>query len=193
MLIAKQTPAWKPSVSPMQMITKTVSVHLRWRIENPNLYEYLTRHPLSDDASGVAAIHDVNNTVATNLSAVIGAVLRTFGLGEGPAAPLGFGAVGFVESATTQWLNDPAPTPLAEFTTQLSEWMWSLWDCTLQLGGVHLDPHQPIVLQLPAVPVTPPSNAGRSGPCSGYCAYPRAGSQRRYGACWRRSGDTMSA
>jgi hypothetical protein len=75
----------------MDMITNTVPVHLRLRIGHPNLYEYLTRHSLSDDAHGVAAIRNVNNTVATNLSAVIGAVLRAFGLDERPAVPLSFG------------------------------------------------------------------------------------------------------
>lgn len=149
MLIAKQTPGWSMRARPMDMITTTVSAHLRWRIENPNLYEYLSSHPLSDDAHGVAAIHDVNRTVATNLSAVIAAVLRTFGLDERPATPLAFGAVGFVESATTHWLNDPAPLPLPEFTAQLSEWMWGLWNSTLQAGGIHLDPHRTIALQHP--------------------------------------------
>jgi AcrR family transcriptional regulator len=152
MLTAKQTPRWHPKARLMDMITRTVSVHLRWRIENPNLYEYLTRHSLSDDAHGVAAIHDVNNTVATNLSTAIEAVFRTFGIDERPAVPLAFGAVGFVESATTRWLNDPAPAPLPEFTAQLAEWMWSLWDSTLQAGGIRLDPRQPIASQLPLVP-----------------------------------------
>jgi AcrR family transcriptional regulator len=147
MLTAKQTPTWTATARPMDMITNTVSVHLRWRIENPNLYEYLTRHSLSDDAQGVAAIHSVNSTVATNLSAVIVAVLRAFGLDERPAVPLAFGAVGFVESATTRWLDDPAAVPLTEFTAQLSEWMWSLWNSTLQAGGIHVDPHQPIASQ----------------------------------------------
>jgi AcrR family transcriptional regulator len=148
MLIAKQKPVFNPTRSPMEMITSAVSVHLRWRIEHPNLYEYLTRHSLSEDANGVAAIREVNNTVATNLSTVTGAILRTFGLDESPAVPLSFGAVGFVESATTRWLDDSKPLPLEKFTAQLSEWMWSLWNSTLQSGGVHLDPHQPIASRL---------------------------------------------
>jgi AcrR family transcriptional regulator len=147
MLTARQSPTWTTTARPMDMITRTVSVHLRWRIEHPNLYEYLSRHSLSDDAHGVAAIHDVNAIVATNLSVANAAVLRTLGLGEGPAVPLAFGAVGFVEAATTRWLNDPEPAPLPEFTAQLSEWMWSLWNSTLQAGGIHLDPHQPIASQ----------------------------------------------
>ncbi len=147
LLTGLQSPTWNTTARPMDMIANSVSVHLRWRIENPNLYEYLSRHSLSDDAHGVAAIHDVNNTVATNLAAVIGAVLRTFGLDERPAVPLAFGSVGFVEAAATRWLNDPEPAPLPEFTTQLSEWMWALWNSTLQAGGIHLDPHQSIESQ----------------------------------------------
>jgi len=152
MLTARQTPKWNALARPMDMIANTVSAHLRWRIENPNLYEYLTRHSLSDDAHGVAAIHDVNNTVATNLAAVIEAVLCTFGIDVRPAVPMAFGAVGFVESATTRWLNDPAPAPLPEFTAQLAEWMWALWDSTLRAGGIKVDPRQPIASQNPSAP-----------------------------------------
>lgn len=147
MLTAKQTPTWTETARPMEMIANTVSVHLRWRVENPNLYEYLSCHPLSDDAYSVAAIHDVNATVATNLAAANAAILRRFGLDERLAVPLAFGAVGFVEAATTRWLTDPSPTPLAEFTALLSEWMWALWNSALQSGGVHLDPHQPLASQ----------------------------------------------
>lgn len=149
MLIAEQIPAWKKTVSPVQMITNTVSTHLKWRIENPDLYDYLRCHSLSDDTNGVAAIQAVNNTVATNLSVMIGSVFRTFGLDERMIMPLSFGAVGFVESATTHWLSDPKAAPLREFSAQLSEWMWSLWDTTLRSGGMNLDPHQPVALQQP--------------------------------------------
>lgn len=148
MLIAKQKPVWNPAGHPIEMISNAVSVHLRWRIEHPSLYEYLTRHSLSDDANGVAAIREVNSTVAANVSGVIGALFSAFGLDEGPAEPLSFGIVGFIESATTHWLNDPEPLPLAEFIAQLAEWAWLLLDHTLQAGGVHLDPHQPVAVTL---------------------------------------------
>jgi len=149
MLIARQTPGWDATATPMDMITRTVSVHLRWRIEHPSLYEYLARHSLSDDANGVAAIHHVNTTAAGNLAEFNGAIFRMFGLDERLAAPLCFGAVGFIECAATQWLNDPAPAALPEFAALLSEWMWALWDKTLQSSGIRLDPHQPLALQQP--------------------------------------------
>jgi AcrR family transcriptional regulator len=152
MLTAKQTLVWDGPLSPMQMVRSTVSMHVRWRIEHPNLYEYLTRHPLSNDADGVPAIDDVNSTVAANLAGVIAAFYRTLGLDERPVLPLSIGAVGFVESAVTHWLKDPAALPRREFTTQLAEWMWSLLSCTMLKGGINIDPHEPIA---PGNPVTP--------------------------------------
>jgi AcrR family transcriptional regulator len=152
MLTAKQTLVWDGPVSPMQVVRSTVSMHVRWRMEHPNLYEYLARHPLSADADGVSAIDEVNNTVAANLGGVIAAFYRTLGLDERPAMPLSVGAVGFVESAVTHWLKDPAALPRREFVTQLAEWMWSLLNSALLKGGINIDPHQPIAPLGPVVP-----------------------------------------
>jgi AcrR family transcriptional regulator len=149
MLTAKQTLVWDRPVSPMQVVRSTVSMHLRWRIEHPNLYEYLARRPLSDDADGVSAIDEVNSTVAANLAAVIAAFYRTLGLDERPAVSLSIGAVGFVESAVTHWLKDPAALPQREFTTQLAEWMWSMLNCALLKAGINIDPDQPVAPQNP--------------------------------------------
>ena len=136
MLTAKQTLVWDGPLSPMQVVTSTVLMHVKWRMEHPNLYEYLTRHPLSDDAHGVAAIHDVNRAVAANLAEVIATFYRTLGVDERPAVPLSIGAVGFVESSVTHWLNDPAAPPRKEFITQLAEWMWSLLNTAVLKAGI---------------------------------------------------------
>jgi hypothetical protein len=58
--------------------------------------------------------------------------------------PLSFGIVGFVESATTHWLNSHGPLPLAEFAAHLAEWIWALLSKTLQSGSISLDPREPI-------------------------------------------------
>jgi AcrR family transcriptional regulator len=144
MLIAAQRPSRNPTGSAIDVVAKAVSAHLRWRIEHNNLYGYLTLHSLSDDANGVAAIREVNSAVATNMSEVVGAYFSAAGLDDRIAEPLCFGIVGFVESATTHWLNSPAPRPIEEFTAQLAEWSWLLLSNTLQSGGVRLDPHQPL-------------------------------------------------
>jgi AcrR family transcriptional regulator len=144
LLTAKQTLVWDGPLSPMQVVRGTVSMHVRWRIEHPNLYEYLARHPLSDDAAGVSAIDEVNATTAGTLAGVIATFYRTLGIDERPAVPLSIGAVGFVESAVTHWLKDPAALPRKEFTTQLAEWMWSLLNTALLKAGIQLDPHEPI-------------------------------------------------
>jgi hypothetical protein len=61
--------------------------------------------------------------------------------------------VGFVESAATHWLNSATPTPLPEFTAQLFDWTWALWNSVLQSGGIQVDPRQRIALQRPQAPV----------------------------------------
>ncbi len=152
MLTAKQTLVWDGPVSPMQVVRATVSMHVKWRIEHPNLYEYLTRHPLSDEADGVSAIDEVNSTVAANLAEVIAAFYRMLGIDERPAMPLSIGAVGFVESAVTHWLKDPAALPRKEFVTQLAEWMWSLHNSAMVKGGISIDPNEPVAPLKPVVP-----------------------------------------
>jgi AcrR family transcriptional regulator len=147
MLIAAQQPVWNPTGRPMDMITNAVSRHLRWRVDHPNLYEYLTLHPLSDDVNGIAAIREVNNAVAGNVAGQLWAYFWALGLDDFPAEPLSFGIVGFVESATTQWLNNPAHLPVEEFTAQLAEWIWALLNNTLQSGGIRIDPRQPMPLR----------------------------------------------
>jgi AcrR family transcriptional regulator len=144
MLIAAQRPVWNPTGRPIEMITHAVSRHLRWRVDHPHLYEYLTLHPLSDDVNGVAAIREVNSAVAGSVAGQLEGYFWAVGLGEMPVEPLSFGIVGFVESATTQWLNNPAPQPLAEFTAQLAEWIWALLSSALQSRGIRLDPQEPI-------------------------------------------------
>ena len=135
MLIAARKPVWNPTGRPTEMINDAVSRRLRWRVDHPNLYEYLIRHSLSDDDNGA---------VAANVSGQLGDYFRVVGLDELPVEPLGFGIVGFVESAVTHWLNNPAPQPQAEFTAQLAEWIWALLSSTLQSRGIRLEPQEPI-------------------------------------------------
>ena len=144
MLIAAQRPVWNPTGRPIEMITHAVSRHLRWRLDHPHLYEYLTLHALSDDVNGVAAIREVNSSVAGSVAGQLEGYFWAVGLSEVQVEPLSFGIVGFVESATTHWLNNSAPPPLAEFTAQLAEWIWALLSNTLQSAGIRLDPRAPI-------------------------------------------------
>jgi AcrR family transcriptional regulator len=144
MLIAAQRPVWNPTGRPMDMITHSVARHLRWRVDHPNLYEYLTRHSLSDDVDGVPAIRQVTNAVATNMAGHVGGYFSAVGVDDQPVESLSFGAVGLVESATTHWLNSAERLPLAEFTAQVAEWIWALLGNALQSAGIRLDPHQPL-------------------------------------------------
>ncbi len=141
-MLSSEYKRWKPTGSPMDMVTTSVSVHLHWLIDQPNLYRYLARHSLTDDADGVSAIDDIKTTLGADLSRLIAAYLSAFGVDTHPAESLAFGIVGFVESAAIRWLDDPVPLSEDQFTTQLAEWIWLLVDNTFQAGGIHLDPHQ---------------------------------------------------
>jgi AcrR family transcriptional regulator len=143
-IITDQQPVWQTIGTPMEMVIAGVSAHLRLRIDNPNLYEYLVRHSMSDDENGVSAIREVHSVIAGNVSTLIAAYLTAFGVDERPAEPLGFGIAGFVESAATHWLETPDSLSEDEFTAQLAGWIWLLLDNMLQASGVHLDPHQPL-------------------------------------------------
>lgn len=145
MLITEQQPLTNSTRSLMELITSAVSVHLRWRIEHSNLYEYLSRNSLSEEENGVSAIRVVNSTVAANLSEVWAEYFNAWGLDERLAEVLAYGIVGFVETAATRWLDSPNPLARDEFTTQVAGWIWLLLDNTLQAGGIHVDPHQPFV------------------------------------------------
>ena len=135
-----------PTGRPIEMITHAVSRHLRWRIDHPHVYEYLTLHPLSDDVNGVAAIREVNSAVAGSVAGQLEGYFWAVGSGEAPVEPLSVGMVGLVESVATHWLNNPAPLPLAEFTAQVAQWIWALVSNTLQSSGIQLDPQEPITV-----------------------------------------------
>jgi AcrR family transcriptional regulator len=135
---------WKPTGSPMEMAITGVSLHVRWLIDHPNLYRYLVWHSMAGDAGGVRAIDDIKATLGAGLSRVLAAYFSAFGLDTYPAQSLGFGLVGFVESAAIRWLDDPAALPHDEFIKQLAGWCWLLVDNVLRAGGIDLDPHQPL-------------------------------------------------
>lgn len=137
-------PVWNPQGSPMEMITTAVSTHLRWLTEHSHLYRYLTRHSLTGSSGDPHASTDIKTAIATHLTRMFGGYLAAFELDARPAETIAFGLVGYVESATTRWLNNPEGLPLDDLVEHLTEAIWTILDHTLRSGGVDLDPHQPL-------------------------------------------------
>ncbi|MBE1494218.1 AcrR family transcriptional regulator [Amycolatopsis lexingtonensis] len=138
LVTAELAPLWHPSGSPHEMIATVISTHLRWLTEHESLHRYLTRTQ--------PAQTDVRGTIARHLSGLFSGYLTAFGLDPAPADTIAFGLVGYVESATTRWLDHPGALSLAQLTDQLTGTIWAMLDHTLKAGGVELDPDQPLPL-----------------------------------------------
>ncbi|MCR6489293.1 TetR/AcrR family transcriptional regulator [Amycolatopsis sp. OK19-0408] len=142
LVTAELAPLWHPEGSPNEMIATVISTHLRWLTEHAHLHRYLVRTlPGRPEAST-----DVRGAIARHLSALFTGYLTAFGLDPAPADTIAFGLVGYVESATTRWLDHPGTLSLAQLTAQLTGTIWAMLDHTLQAGGVALDPDRPLPL-----------------------------------------------
>ncbi|WP_114451751.1 TetR/AcrR family transcriptional regulator [Halopolyspora algeriensis] len=135
-------PVWNPRGSPMRMITVAVDTHLRWLTEHAHLYRYLLRYSPAGEAAG--GFTDIKTALGRHLTQLFGEYLRTFGLDPRPAETTAFGLVGYVESASARWLDNPAGIGREELVEQLTETIWTILDHTLRAGGVELDPHRPL-------------------------------------------------
>ncbi|MEV6644067.1 TetR/AcrR family transcriptional regulator [Amycolatopsis sp. NPDC051371] len=138
LVTAELQPLWHPSGSPNEMISTVISTHLRWLTEHLHLHRYLGRA-----APGPT---DVRGTIARHLSRLFTGYLTAFGLDPAPGDTIAFGLVGYVESATTRWLDHPGTLSLEQLTGQLSGTIWAMLDHTLRAGGVELDPDRPLLL-----------------------------------------------
>jgi AcrR family transcriptional regulator len=141
MLNSELAPLWTPHGSMAQIIEASVGAHVRFLVDHRNLYRYLARCSLGEDAPD--AIADIKLTIGTQLCQLFAVYLTAFGLDTDPQ-PLAFAIVGLVESSAGRWLDQPGPTSAEALVADLVRWIWLLVDDTLRAGGVHLDPDEPL-------------------------------------------------
>ncbi|MFE0026927.1 TetR/AcrR family transcriptional regulator [Amycolatopsis sp. NPDC059021] len=144
LVTAELAPLWRPQGSPREMIAAAIGTHLRWLTEHAQLHRYLLRTVRSSGETG--ALPDIRSAIALHLSKLFAGYLAAFGLDTAPADTVAFGLVGYVESATTRWLDHPGELTKAELSEQLSGTIWAMLDHTLRTRGVELDPDQPLPL-----------------------------------------------
>ncbi|WP_326950002.1 MULTISPECIES: TetR/AcrR family transcriptional regulator [unclassified Amycolatopsis] len=143
LVTADLQPLWHPSGSPREMIDAAISTHLHWLTEHAQLHRYLVRTLPSLPEAGRT---DVRGAIARHLSRLFTGYLAAFGLDPAPADTIAFGLVGYVESATTRWLDHPGSLSLPQLTAQLTGTIWAMLDHTLRAGGVELDADSPLPL-----------------------------------------------
>ncbi|SFA93207.1 transcriptional regulator, TetR family [Amycolatopsis marina] len=153
MITEELEPVWNPQGTPAQMIATAVDTHLRWLTEHSELHRYLTRHALTTQAPGTSGCVDVQTAIGVHLTGMFHGYLSQFGLDPRPAETVAFGIVGYVESATTRWLESEGTITQDELAGLLTSAIWTLLDMQLRIGGVELDPDRPLPpLSTPAAP-----------------------------------------
>ncbi|WP_020672266.1 TetR/AcrR family transcriptional regulator [Amycolatopsis nigrescens] len=154
LIVAEMAPLLStPGGPPARMIDQAVRALVRWIAEHANLYRYVTQRAITGpggrgDVRNVVA--DIKTTLGTQLSALLGAYLSAFELPIRIADPLAFGLVGFLESATDRWLDEPKSLSEEDLVDYLSAWVWGTLDHIFRSAGIVVDPDQPIAIGEPA-------------------------------------------
>ncbi len=109
-------------------------------------------HPGEAEGAGPDLLERDKEFIATTLTAVIGDVLRVFGLDSGAAEPWGFGITGLVQSTGEWWLQrrSMSRAHAVEYVTQL---IWAAYSGLLREAGIVLDPDQPVPTARPGLTV----------------------------------------
>lgn len=141
LIVRELEPVWNPAGTPMDVISAGVGSYLRWLVKHRNLYYFLSRHSLTRSGD---SIRDIRATISSYLAGLFETYLTAFGLDTRVAEPLGFGIIGLVESATSQWLHQSTRMSGDELTEELVRWIWRMIDDTLRARGIQLDPYAPL-------------------------------------------------
>jgi AcrR family transcriptional regulator len=137
-------PVWDPKGTPRQIIATAVGTHLRWLTEHTHLYRYLVRYSMTGSAGDPTAFTDVKTAIGVQLTRLFTGYLAAFELDTRSAEITAFGLVGYVESATTRWLEHPDRVSAAELEQQLTDAILTLVEHAVRSRGAELDPDQPM-------------------------------------------------
>lgn len=139
-------PLWKPRGSAMEMISAIVDTIIGYLSEHRHLYHYLTKYAPSARNSDRDVVTDVKTAIGNHVTVIFTHVLTEFGADARLAEVDAFAMVGMVESAISQWLDNPAGVTRDELARHLTVWIWVLIERVLRDAGIDLDPDAPLEL-----------------------------------------------
>ena len=139
-------PLWNPQGSAMTMISGIVDTLIGYLSENRNLYHYLTKYAPSARNSDRDVVTDVKVAIGNHVAGIFRHFLTEFGADTRLVEVHAFALVGMVESAITQWLDNPDGVTRDEISRQLTSWIWLLIDHGLREAGIELDPDAALVI-----------------------------------------------
>ena len=119
--------------------------------EHPNLY-WLVARRANVEGAGPGLIERDREFIATTLTAVIGDLLRIFGLDSGAAEPWAYGITGLVQSTGEWWLQRRSMSR-AHVVEYVSRLIWAALSGLLGEAGIVLDPDRPVPAARPGLTV----------------------------------------
>jgi AcrR family transcriptional regulator len=125
--------------SPRQIISASISEHLGWIEEHPNLYRFLAQHAYAVALTGEPAVDDAKAVFATELTGLLQRYLALLGVDTSPGERVIVGVVGMVDATATWWLEH-RDVPRPSLTAALTEQVWLIIEHTARGLGLDLDP-----------------------------------------------------
>ncbi|MGI8761775.1 MAG: TetR/AcrR family transcriptional regulator [Jatrophihabitantaceae bacterium] len=125
--------------SARDIISASISQHLSWIEQHPNLYRFLAQHAYAVNATGFPAVDDSKAAFARELTTLLAGYMRLFDIDTSPAERVIVGVVGMVDATSAWWLEHHDVTR-AELTAALADQVWLIIDRTARSLGLELDP-----------------------------------------------------
>ncbi len=145
LVLAEMTPLLNnPGGSPRAIIGQSVSAMVRWLTDNAHLYRYLVHRAAEGKDTDEDVVGGVRTAIGSQLSTLLAAYMEILEVRQPIADPGAFGIVGFVESATNRWLDEPGELTRDELIEHLTGWIWGTIDHVLRSSGVHIEADTPL-------------------------------------------------
>jgi AcrR family transcriptional regulator len=149
-LLERLLPAINSDAPALARVRDAVGAYFAVIDEHPNLYWLLARRVNHEIGGGTDPVQRDKETIATELTAIIGDYLRVFGLDSGGAEPWAYGLTGLVQSTGEWWLQRRSMSRphVVEYVTQL---IWSALAGILREAGIPADPARPLPAARPGL------------------------------------------
>jgi len=124
---------------PRELIHASIDAYLGLLEDNPELYSFVARHPLVEQAPGASDVVDFSTVVAELLTQHLGTQLLAAGLDPAVAHPWGEAIVGFISAASVWWIDHRAAMSRRQLADYLSSLLWGGAAGVYQSVGLKLD------------------------------------------------------
>lgn len=131
------TLAITPETTPRQVITSAIDVIIGWFDDHPNLYYFLRSR------QNGPSLHEVENTLADQVAALLKVFLEAFGVESDQAEPGAYGIVGLVEASGSWWLAKRTMSR-EKLTAVICDGVWSVLEGTARKNGITVGYDDPL-------------------------------------------------